>query len=222
MGPHFVSGDQPGQVHQDLAGTLDAILDRIAAIQHEARTSGRPPRRPAWPMIVLRTPKGWTGPKMVDGHRAEGSWRSHQVPLAEVEDQPRPSAPAGGVAAQLPARGALRPRRPAAAPAWPPWRPRGSAAWAPTPTPTAACCCGTCACPTSADYGVEVAEPGVTTGEATRVLGSSSAMSWPPTATRANFRVFGPDETASNRLDALFEVTGRTWMAETQPTTTSI
>ena len=107
--PHFVVGDEPAAVHQELAATLDTVLDDIA------RSSTRPDRalrtRPAWPMIVLRTPKGWTGPKEVDGKQVEGTFRAHQVPLAGTRDQRRAPGPARGVDAQLPARGAVRRRR---------------------------------------------------------------------------------------------------------------
>ena len=172
--PYFVSGDQPSQVHQDLAGALDAGLDAIAAIQAEARTSGRPPRRPAWPMIVLRTPKGWTGPKMVDGHRAEGSWRSHQVPLAEPENQPCPSAPAGGVAAQLPAQelfdetGRLQPQLAALAPS-------GERRMSANPHANGGVLLRDLHLPDFGQYAVEVSGPGVATGG-----GHPGARPFPP------------------------------------------
>src|SRR5262249_53863511 len=85
--PYFVEGDDPARMHQAMAGTLDHIVSEIRAIQKEARASGKP-ERPRWPMIVLRSPKGWTGPKEIKGHKAEGSWRSHQVPLADVRENP--------------------------------------------------------------------------------------------------------------------------------------
>ncbi len=105
--PYFVEGDDPDAMHQLMAHTLDVALDEIAAIQKRARDGG-PADRPRWPMIVLKTPKGWTGPKEVDGEKTEGSWRSHQVPFSELAEQARSPAGAGRVDAQLPSRGAVR------------------------------------------------------------------------------------------------------------------
>ncbi len=213
--PHFVSGSEPRQVHQDLAGTLDTILDRIDAIQREARAGGQP-RRPAWPMIVLRTPKGWTGPKEVDGHRAEGSWRSHQVPLAETKTNPehlrqleewmrsyRPDE-------LFDEAGRLQPHLSALAP-------DGDRRMGANPHANGGALLRDLHLPDFRQYAVRVPRPGVATDEATRVLGRFLRDVMAGNSGAANFRVFGPDETASNRLDALFEVTGRTWMAETHP-----
>ncbi len=214
--PHFVSGRQPSQVHHDLAGALDASLDRIAAIQHDARTSGRPPRRPAWPMIVLRTPKGWTGPKEVDGHRTEGSWRSHQVPLADPKTNP---AHLGQLDEWLRSYrpeelfdegGRLQPGLAALAPT-------GERRMSANPHANGGMLLRDLHLPDFHQYAIEVTAPGVATGEATRVLGRLLRDVMAANESAANFRVFGPDETASNRLDALFEVTGRTWMADTHP-----
>ncbi len=214
--PHVVAGDQPAAVHQILAGTLDAVVDRITAIQRQAR---RPEKtaRPAWPMIVLRTPKGWTGPKEVDGKRAEGSWRSHQVPLAEVRTNPahlrqlenwlrsyRPEK-------LFTSDGVLQPELAALAP-------RGNRRMGANPHANGGLLLRDLRLPDFRDYGLGVDEPGVTTGEATRVLGHFLRDVMASNAGAANFLVFGPDETASNRLDALFEVTGRRWMADTLPT----
>ena len=210
-----MSGSEPRQVHQDLAGTLDTILDRIAAIQREARAAGQP-RRPAWPMIVLRTPKGWTGPKEVDGHRAEGSWRSHQVPLAETKTNPehlrqleewlrsyRPDE-------LFDEAGRLQPHLAALAP-------DGDRRMGANPHANGGALLRDLHLPDFRQYAVRVPRPGVATDEATRVLGRFLRDVMAGNSGAANFRVFGPDETASNRLDALFEVTGRTWMAETHP-----
>jgi xylulose-5-phosphate/fructose-6-phosphate phosphoketolase len=213
--PRVVSGDVPAAVHRDLARTLDEVLDRITAIQEAARLNGAGPR-PAWPMIVLRTPKGWTGPKEVDGKPAEGSWRSHQVPLAETRTNPEHLR-------QLEAwmlsyrpeelfdeAGRLRPDLAALAP-------HGSRRMGANPHANGGLLRRDLQLPDFKDYAVTVVRPGATTGEATRVLGRFLRDVMAANAEDRNFRVFGPDETASNRLDALFEVTGRTWMGEIRP-----
>ena len=115
-------------VHQAFAATLDRCYDRIRAIQQEARAARRLRDRPRWPAIVLRTPKGWTGPKEVDGHPVEGTFRSHQVPLADTQQRPRAARAARSLDAQLPAGGAVRRRRQARSPSWPRSRPRATAA----------------------------------------------------------------------------------------------
>jgi xylulose-5-phosphate/fructose-6-phosphate phosphoketolase len=213
--PRFVTGDDPAFVHQALAGALDQALDRIGAIQEDAR-SRQIPARPAWPVIVLRTPKGWTGPKEVDGHRTEGSWRSHQVPLAETRTNPthlrqleewlRSYHPdelfdAGGNL--LPELAALAPEGP---------RRMGA-----NPHANGGLLLSDLRLPDFRDYALEVVQPGTSIGEATREVGKFLRDVMAANDGTANFRVFGPDETASNRLDALFEVTGRTWMGETRP-----
>jgi xylulose-5-phosphate/fructose-6-phosphate phosphoketolase len=213
--PRFVEGDDPPQVHQQLAATLDQVLDRIAEIQDAARRS-RSAERPDWPMIVLRTPKGWTGPKEVDGRRAEGSWRSHQVPLAETRTNPqhlrqleewmrsyRPDE-------LFDDGGRLRPELAALAPA-------GSRRMGANPHSNGGLLLRDLRLPDFRDYAAQVSQPGVDETEATRVLGRFLRDVMAENAEAANFRVFGPDETASNRLDALFEVTGRTWMGLTYP-----
>ncbi|MCU4182866.1 phosphoketolase family protein [Acidiferrimicrobium sp. IK] len=213
--PHLVAGDDPAEVHQLMAATLDAVTDRIRNIQDEARESGAMPR-PAWPMIILRTPKGWTGPKTVDGHPAEGSWRSHQVPLADIRTNPkhlrqleewmrsyRPEELFDG-------DGRLRPDVAALAP-------KGDRRMGANPHANGGLLLHDLHLPDFRDYALEVPEPGTTIGEATRVLGRYLRDVMEANATAANFRVFGPDETASNRLDAVLEATGRTWMGVTRP-----
>ena len=173
------------------------------------------PRRPRWPMIILRTPKGWTAPKEVDGHRVEGSWRAHQVPITDVVSNPahlklleqwmlsyRPQDLFDSKG-RLIAGTAGRSRRTAIA------------ASARIRTPTAACCAGRCACPDFRDYRVEVARPGQSAVENTYVLGQflRDVMR----DNMDNFRVFGPDETASNRLQAIYEASRKTWLAEIKP-----
>ena len=147
--PYTVEGDDPELVHQQLAATLDQVLAEIRAIQHRARDRRRPDAGRPWPMIVLRTPKGWTGPKVVDGLPVEGTWRAHQVPLAEARQNPEHLAQLEEwMRSYRPEElfdedGALIPGLAALAPA-------ASGGWAPTRTPTAACSCATCGCPTSA------------------------------------------------------------------------
>ena len=121
---HFVSGDDPAKVHGQMAETLDRVIDEIEAIQAAARTGDGAGDRPRWPMIVLRTPKGWTGPKEIDGKPVEDTWRSHQVPMSDVRDEPGASRDPRSVDAQLPARRALRRERWSASESWRRWHQR--------------------------------------------------------------------------------------------------
>jgi xylulose-5-phosphate/fructose-6-phosphate phosphoketolase len=209
----WVDGDEPADVHQQLASVLDRVVEEIAGIQRAARLDGSV-ERPRWPMIVLRTPKGWTGPKTVDGLPAEGTWRSHQVPLAEVRTNPehlaqleswlrsyRPEELFDEQGALVPELAALPPKS---------YR-RMSA----NPHANGGLLLEELALPDFREYAVEVARAGTTFSEATRVLGGFLRD-----VIRGNerrFRLFGPDETASNRLGAVFEVTDRAWLAETLP-----
>jgi xylulose-5-phosphate/fructose-6-phosphate phosphoketolase len=212
--PLFVSGDVPHEVHRALAATLDEALDEIAAIQRAAR-SATASGRPRWPMIVLRTPKGWTGPKEVDGLPVEGTWRSHQVPIADVRGNPAHLAlleewlrsyradelfdDGGRLVPELAALPPTGERRMSANP-----HANGGVLLRPLDLPD------------FRDYAVAVDEPGTGQTEATRVLGTfvRDVIARNP----QSFRLFGPDETESNRLTAVFEVTPRTWDAETLPT----
>ncbi len=210
--PHFVVGEDPAAVHQQLAGTLDRVLDDIAAFQHEARTGGAAVARPRWPMIVLRTPKGWTGPKEVDGLPVEGTFRSHQVPLANtrrdtkhrkmLEEWLRSYRPEE----LFDATGALIPELQALAPA-------GDRRMSANPHANGGRLLRDLSMPDFRDYAVAVETPGVQTSEATRVLGAF--LRDITTRNADNFRLMGPDETASNRLGTVFEVTDRAWNAET-------
>jgi xylulose-5-phosphate/fructose-6-phosphate phosphoketolase len=211
--PLLVSGDDPARVHEAFATALDDALNEIARVQGAAREAGST-ERPRWPMIVLRTPKGWTGPKEVDGVPVEGTWRSHQVPIADVRDNPdhlrlleewlrsyRPEElfdERGVLVAEL-----------AALP------PRGARRMSANPHANGGVR-NDLVLPDFREYAVEVARPATTFSEATRVLGTflRDTIARNPD----NFRLFGPDETASNRLSAVFETTGRTWEAETAPT----
>ncbi len=213
--PHFVEGSEPERMHQLFASALDAALSGIDAIQRQARAGGTP-SRPRWPMIVLRSPKGWTGPKEVDGKKTEGSWRSHQVPLTEVRTNPEhlklleqwmksyrpeelfdlngtPVAELSG----LPPKGIRR---------------MGA-----NPHANGGLLLKDLRLPEFRDYAVAVTQPGEVEAEATRVMGCFLRDVMELNSAERNFRVMGPDETASNRLQDLFEATGRAWMGETLP-----
>ncbi len=210
--PHFVSGDEPEAMHQLMAATLDRVADEIAQIQHAARYDGVT-ERPRWPVIVLRSPKGWTGPKVVDGLPAEDSFRSHQVPLAHLATSPEHLA-------QLEAwmhsyrpeelfdeHGALRDELAALAP-------RGAYRMGAIAHANGGLLTRDLELPDFRDYAVAVPAPATGTSEATRALGGFLRDVMTRNARTANFRIFGPDETASNRLGAVLEATDRTWEAE--------
>lgn len=210
--PYFVEGEDPDLMHEAMATTLDRAIADIEGIQRAARDKSSA-ERPRWPMIILRSPKGWTGPKEVDGKTTEGSWRSHQVPLAGLADNPqhvkqleawlksyRPEelfdehgAPIASVAALAPS---------------------GCRRMGANPHANGGVLLKNLRLPDYRDYAVDVPRPGGVQGEATRVLGTMLRDVMRKNERNRNFRVFGPDETASNRLGALFEVTDRAWMAE--------
>ncbi len=210
--PHVVAGDDPEAMHQLMAATLDHVADEIAEIQRAAREDGVT-ERPRWPMIVLRSPKGWTGPKVVDGLPAEGSWRSHQVPLANLAGNPEHLAQLEQwLRSYRPeelfdAGGALRPELAALAP-------RGTRRMGANPHANGGLLTRALELPDFRHYAADVAAPATTRSEATRVLGSYLRDALVLNAEQANLRIFGPDETASNRLSAVFEATERTWEAE--------
>ncbi|MFC4960367.1 phosphoketolase [Streptomyces mauvecolor] len=214
--PAYVTGSDPQEVHRAMAHAMDQALDRIAALQHAART-GQATGRPPWPMIVLRTPKGWTGPAIVDGNPVEGTWRAHQVPLASVRENP-------GHLRQLEAW--LRSYRPDElfdTDGRPTAQvldciPEGNRRLGATAHANGGLLTRALPVPPLEHFAVPVDKPGATTHEPTRVLGGLLAQIMADTAERRDFRVVGPDETASNRLSALFEVTGKAWQADTLPT----
>jgi xylulose-5-phosphate/fructose-6-phosphate phosphoketolase len=211
--PFFVEGNDPALVHQSLAGTLDTVLARIHAIQQAARSRGET-ERPRWPMIVLRTPKGWTGPKFVDGQPVEGTWRAHQVPIADVKTPEHLQQLADWLASYrahelFDAQGALIAELAALAPT-------GRRRMGSNPHANGGALLKPLAMPPLAEHAVAVPAPGAVKAEATRVLGSFLRDVMKLNLANANFRLFGPDETASNRLDAVFEVSGKAWMAETE------
>jgi xylulose-5-phosphate/fructose-6-phosphate phosphoketolase len=211
--PIFVTGDQPKQVHQAMAAALDAALDEISRIQREARTSAGG-ARPRWPMIVLRTPKGWTGPKIVDGVQVEGTFRSHQVPITDFKSKPehidileqwmrgyRPDElfdKAGRLVGDLADLS-----------------PRGDRRMSANPHANGGILLRDLKLPDFRHYAVDVTRPGTETSEATRVLGTYLRDVIASNAD--NFRLMGPDETVSNRLGAVFEATNRVWEAELEP-----
>jgi len=212
--PLIVAGDEPEAVHQALAAALDEALDQIADFQQAARQAGSD-SRPQWPMIVLRTPKGWTGPKEVDGLPVEGTWRAHQVPVTEVRGNPdhlriledwlrsyRSEELFDQDGRLVPELAELPPRGPR----------RMSA----NPHANGGELMQELVCPDFRRHAVEVPAPGTTFSEPTRVLGDW--LEGVVAANPRNFRLFGPDETASNRLDAVFGATNKVWEEAIEPT----
>jgi len=213
--PHFVEGDEPALMHQQMAATLDAVIGEIRAIQNQARAGGVS-ERPRWPMIVLVTPKGWTGPKEVDGQKTEGSWRSHQVPFGELAQKPehlklleqwmrsyRPEE-------LFDDKGVLRAEIAELAP-------KGARRMGANPHANGGLLLRDLRLPDFRDYAVVLPQPGQAQAEPTRILGTYLRDVMRLNTESRNFRVVGPDETNSNRLGALFEVTDRAWMAERLP-----
>ena len=211
---HWVEGDDPAKVHRTMARTLDTALDEIAEIQRLARTKGRR-TRPAWPVIVLRTPKGWTGPETIDGKPVEGHWRSHQVPMSDVLENPKHLAlletwMRSYRPEELFTRdGSLRPDLAGVAPT-------GQRRMSANPRANGGELLQGLSMPDFRDFAVDVAKPAASSSSATGALGSF--LREVIRRNRDSFRLFGPDETASNRLQAVFDVTDRTWMADTLPT----
>jgi xylulose-5-phosphate/fructose-6-phosphate phosphoketolase len=214
--PYFVEGDDPEVMHQLMAETLEHVIVDIRAIQRRARDGAPTSERPRWPMIVLRTPKGWTGPKEVDGVPVEGTFRAHQVPLAQLAERPEHLAEletwmrSYGPEELFDADGRVVSEISELAP-------KGERRMSASPHANGGLLLADLELPDFRDYAVRVESPGTSTSEATRVLGTWLRDVMRANAGAANFRVFGPDETASNRLSALFEVTNRTWMAERVP-----
>ncbi len=211
--PHFVEGDDPALMHQQMAATLEDCVGQIRSFQDDARRTGKAVR-PRWPMIVLRTLKGWTGPAEVDGHKVEGFWRAHQIPIPEVKNNPahlrlleswmrsyKPQELFGADGKLIPELREMAPvgqRRMSANP-----HANGGTLRKPLRMPD------------FRDYAVEIPKPGRIRVENTFVLGQ--LLRDVMRENMGNFRVFGPDETASNRLQAIYEATHKTWLAETRP-----
>ena len=211
--PYFVAGEDPLTLHQTMSATLDACHDEIRAIQQQARTSGEA-RRAHWPMIVLRTPKGWTGPDEVDGHKVEGFWRAHQVPLSGMHDNPahlkqledwmRSYKPEELFDAQ----GRLIPELKALAP-------QGTKRMSASPHANGGLIRRALRMPDFRDYAIRVDKPGTTRHMNTKPTGAllRDVMA----KNMDNFRVFGPDENSSNKLDAIYEVSKKLWLCDYLP-----
>ncbi|HEX6312221.1 MAG TPA: phosphoketolase family protein [Acidimicrobiia bacterium] len=213
--PYLVAGDDPEAVHQQLAGTLDRVLDDVHAIQQRARRDGDR-SRPRWPMIVLRTPKGWTGPAEVDGRQVEGTWRAHQVPLAAVRtNAEHRAALEAWMRSYRPEE--LFDERGAPQPDLVDWLPEGARRMGANPHANGGLLRRDLTLPDFREYAAEVPDPGKGRSEPTRVLGRWLRDVVAENAAARNFRLFGPDETASNRLDAVYEVTDKVWQAEVLP-----
>ncbi len=211
--PITVAGDDPANVHQQLAVAFDEAFDQIAAIQQAARVDGVV-ERPLWPMIVLRTPKGWTGPHEVDGKQVEGTWRSHQVPLAETRTNKKHLAQLEDwLRSYRPEElfdddGGLRPELRALAPS-------GTRRMSANPHANGGVLLRDLDMPDFRDYAVDVDKPAAATAEATKVLGTFLRDVIARNTDR--FRLMGPDETASNRLTPVLEATDKVWLAEREP-----
>ncbi|XSC45347.1 phosphoketolase family protein [Bradyrhizobium sp. RDT10] len=213
--PLFVEGDEPRLMHRQMAWVLDRAIESIHAIQRAARDGRKTSDRPTWPMIVLRSPKGWTGPKEVDGLKVEGFWRAHQVPIPDPRGNPKHLAlldqwmrsyqpetlfdDTGRLLRELQALAPTGERRMGA-----------------NPHANGGLLKRDLKLPNFRDYAVDVARPGGVKAEATRTMGRFLRDVFRLNAEARNFRIVGPDETASNRLDAVFEVTERVWMESTE------
>src|SRR5262249_28219896 len=211
--PRFVEGSDPKVMHQLMAATLEDAVLEIRRIQQDARKSGKP-NRPRWPMIVLRSPKGWTGPKEVDGHKVEGFWRAHQVPLAGMHENPahlkqlevwlRSYEPEN----LFDKSGRLIPELRALTP-------KGDRRMGKNPHANGGTIRKPLRMPDFRSYAVKVEAPGKGSAENTRPLGQFLRDVMRENMT--SFRVFGPDETTSNKLDAIYEVSKKLWLADTPP-----
>ena len=211
--PLFVEGEEPPAVHQALAAALDRALAEIRRIQDAARRA-RKPKRPRWPMVVLRTPKGWTGPKFVDGKPVEGTWRAHQVPISGFENPAHLAALEAWMKSYRPAelfdaQGRFREEIAALAPT-------GRRRMGANPHANGGELLEPLSLPRFRDYAVALSSPGAVEAESTRILGEYLRDVFRLNAEKGNFRLFGPDETASNRLDAVYGATAKEWMAATE------
>jgi len=213
--PYFVEGHEPEAMHRKMARTLDTIVGEIKAIQAEARNNRSRNEGssscPAWPMIILRSLKGWTGPKFVDGKPVEGTWRAHQVPVTDLREKPEhlkilEDWMKSYKAEELfDANGTFRPELAELAP-------RGNSRMGANPHANGGLLLQGLFMPDFTKYGVRAEHPGAETAEATKILGTFLRDVMKLNLDSKNFRVFGPDETASNRLDAIYEVTGKAMM----------
>ena len=210
--PHFVEGDDPKVMHELMAKTLEKVINDIRDIQHRAR-SKRFSKRPTWPMIVMRTPKGWTCPKTIDGKKTEGYWRSHQVPMGDMSSEEHVRILETWMKSYRPEElfdptGRLIPEL-AALP------PTGTRRMSANPHANGGLLLRDLRLPNFRDYAVEVPSPGAATAEATRVMGQFLRDVMKLNLDSSNFRLFSPDENNSNRWQDVLEVTNRAWVAET-------
>ena len=215
--PHFVGGDDPDTMHDLLAETLDLVLAKIRTIQGQARVAGsrNPPPRPRWPMIVFQTPKGWTGPKVVDGLPVEGTWRAHQVPIAEFTQPEHLHQLDEWMRSYRPqelfdAAGTFRDEYASLAP-------KGTRRMGANPHANGGLLLTPLVMPSLHAFALPLTTPGNAEAESTRILGTFLAAVMTANTVAQNFRLFGPDETASNRLGAVIDVAGKAWMADTEP-----
>ncbi|MEK6794181.1 MAG: phosphoketolase family protein [Spirochaetota bacterium] len=212
--PYFVEGSDPAKMHLSMAATLEKVIGEIRSIQKKARAGKKPPVRPKWPMIVFITPKGWTGPKSVDGKKTEDHWRSHQVPLSEMAENPahvkileqwmksyKPEE-------LFDANGTLKAELAALAP-------KKNKRMGAITHANGGALLRDLAMPDFRKYAVKIEKPGTATAESTRVMGTFLRDVMKENMASKNFRVFGPDETTSNRLGNVLDVTARTWLAKT-------
>ncbi|AKR55846.1 phosphoketolase [Devosia sp. H5989] len=214
--PLFVEGDQPMPMHQVMVGTLDRAFDRIAQIQRAARAGADEPERPRWPMIVLRSPKGWTGPKEVDGLKVEGFWRAHQVPVSNARgDDGHRAILEEWMRSYRPDE--LFDDRGEPMPDITSLVPSGQKRMGATPYANGGLLKRDLVLPDWRGFALDVHVPGALDVEATRVMGALVREVMQANRETRNFRLMGPDETASNRLDAVFEATDRVWMEEIEP-----
>ncbi|NKL09339.1 phosphoketolase family protein [Rhizobium leguminosarum] len=214
--PFFVEGHEPRDMHQQMAATFDRVFDRIREIQEEARKGKAPDICPRWPMIVLRSPKGWTGPKEVDGKKVEGFWRAHQVPVSNcreneghrkiLEDWMRGYDPEDLFGSD----GRLKPELRALAPV-------GERRMGANPHANGGLLRKELDVPDIRGYAVDIGKRGSAMVQSTEILGHYLRDTMKRNADAANFRIFGPDETESNRLGSVFEVTDRVWMEGIEP-----
>ncbi len=210
--PHFVEGDDPKAMHELMAETLEAVVDDIRSIQDDARANGFK-ERPKWPMIVMRTPKGWTCPKEIDGKREEGYWRAHQVPMSDMDNPEHVRILQGWMESYRPRElfdgdGRLIPELAALAPT-------GTRRMSANPHTNGGAVMRELRLPDFRDYAIKVPSPGVVVAEATRVMGTYLRDVMKLNLEARNFRLFSPDENNSNRWQDVLEVTNRVWVAET-------
>ena len=220
--PYFVEGDDPDLVHQSLSETLDIVLAKILKIQTDARAVNqhKSPERPRWPMIILRTPKGWTGPKFVDDKPVEGHWRSHQVPIADFKTPEHLRQLEDWLKSYRPQelfdeQGKFREELAMLAPT-------GKHRMGSNLHANGGELLQPLTMPHFYDYAVAVTHPGDSKAEATQVLGTFLRDVMKLNMSKKNFRIFGPDETASNRLQDVYEVSGKQWMAEVEADDTNL